>query len=123
MIFAIILYAVLHDLTRLYIFQNLNDGKFISAYRAFQKSTLSYLKIIPLFAFIKNHLVDFLWFSSFVLFFTEFLQASTKIKFIFLIFMAVLSEFSQLFFEQLGTFDFIDLGGYVFISLIYIVCA
>ena len=120
MIFALVLYAALHDVTKLYVFQNAGDNSLFAWYRKTQGSVFLHLKKIPAFYFIKNHLVDFLWFLSFSLVFTSLFPAPKIVQFIFLILMASLSEFSQLFFANLGTFDIFDLIGYVCIALIFL---
>ena len=106
MIFAVILYAALHDVTKLCVFQNAGDSSLFASYRKMQSLVLFNLKNIPGFYFVKNYLVDFLWFLSFSLVFTSLFSAPKIVKFVFLILMAFFSEFYQLFFDNLGTFDY-----------------
>ena len=121
MMLSIILYALLHDITRLSLFKNLGGTSFLPIYEVYkevQKTALLFLKKLPLplFRIINNYLVDFLWFLSFTFVFTEFSSLSRAINFIILICMALLSEFSQLLFPQLGTFDILDLGLYICVA-------
>lgn len=120
MVFAIMLYAVLHDVTQLFIFRNFANNSFIDIYREVRENLLPIFKGLFFYKFIKNYLVDFLWFLSFTLVFTNLFPFSKKVKFIFLILMAFMSEFSQLFFHNLGTFDFLDLMMYVCISVFFL---
>ena len=120
MVFAIIFYAVLHDVTQLFIFRNFTNSSFVNVYKEVRIDILLIVKKLFFFSFIKNYLVDFLWFLSFTLVFTNLFSFSKKIKFVFLILMAFMSEFSQLFFHNLGTFDFLDLMMYVCISVFFL---
>lgn len=120
MVFAIIFYAVLHDVTQLFIFRNFTNSSFVNVYKEVRIDILLILKKLFFFSFIKNYLVDFLWFLSFTLVFTNLFSFSKKIKFVFLTLMAFMSEFSQLFFHNLGTFDFLDLMMYVCISVFFL---
>ena len=120
MIFAIVIYAVLHDVTNLQIFKNLKNTALIEWYKGFQQMSLQFLKRLPFFKFIKNHLVDILWFLSFSLVFTALLPLSKKIQFLLLLLMAFMSEFSQALFPALGTFDILDLLSYIVIAIFFI---
>ena len=115
---AVILYAALHDVTNLYIFSNFGSQSIVVALANFHSVCFAALKRLPFFALIKNYAVDFLWFLSFILIFTEILPVSSaKIQCAILILMACFSEFSQLFFSQLGTFDIVDLALYIIIAI------
>ncbi len=120
LIFAIILFAVLHDFTNLYIFKDFQSSPIFEKYKEIQILALSFLKKVPCFKFINNHLVDFLWFLSFALIITEFLPEYRKIRFLGILLMALLSEFSQLLCPRLGTFDIFDLIGYFLIACVLV---
>ena len=68
---------------------------------------MPYFTGIPFWRILNNYLVDFLWFASFSLFMH--VLNERPLNYIFCIVMAVLSEFFQLLFPRLGTFDFCDL--------------
>lgn len=82
-------------------------------------------KIIPLsfyhsnfFILLRFYLIDFLWFLSFCCFMKITFFHEKKIQLTIFLSMAFISEFSQLFFPRLGTFDIADLIIYITISFI-----
>ena len=121
MIFAIILYSALHNVENLYIFHNFGENLFFGIYKNFQSHAIRILKRLPFFSFVKNHLVDLLWFLSFSLIFSAIFSVAKKTRFAVLILLACLSEFSQLFYENLGTFDILDLLCYFSIAVVFLV--
>ena len=57
---------------------------------------------------------------SFCLIFSEILSANKKIRESVLFLMAILSEGSQLIFQNLGTFDLVDLALYFIVAIIFL---
>ncbi len=68
--------------------------------------------------FLKNYLVDFLWFSSLLLF-TSLLEKSCY--YYLAIIIAILFEILQFFFTCLGTFDFWDMLIYFILFIIVMI--
>ena len=121
MILAIILYLILHDISNLYCFRNFSNYSFFTGYKKFREFVFPYITKLSLYAFINNHLVDLFWFISFTLIFTNLFTGTKKIKILFLLIMACLSELSQFFFPNLGTFDILDLLSYFAVIIIYLI--
>ena len=66
-----------------------------------------------IFKFTRFYIIDFLWFFSFCCFIKVIYQNNRNIQLIYCITLATLSEFSQLFFPILGTFDIADFAIYL----------
>ena len=71
------------------------------------------------FVFIKNYFVDFLWFVSIIFVYKSFFHKKSDYFIIFSI--GFISELSQLFIPQAGTFDFVDLGIYFVTAFLFLV--
>ncbi len=123
---AIILYGQLHDISQLTIFQNplISDSvlgeRCLPFFSRVHHGFMCNFTQIPFWRILNNHLVDALWFISFSLYMQALLEK--PISYILCIAMAVLSECSQLFFPQLGTFDACDLLLYALIlAALYVI--
>ena len=117
---AIGIYITLHDISNLYIFHVLKLNDTLDFYKIYQCNANSFLKQFFFYSFIKNHLVDIFWFFSFCLIFTQIFPFNKYVQTFILILLALLSELSQLFFSQLGTFDIMDLICYLFVVLFFL---
>ena len=60
--------------------------------------------------FVKNYLVDVLWFSSFLIFASLFEKRNHTLC---ALFVAISLEFAQMVFPKLGTFDWVDVCLYL----------
>lgn len=132
MLFAIVLYVLLHDISSLYIFnifsrmQNFSDSTILKYYQKIQKSFISAFEHIQFWKLLRNYSIDVLWFVSFCLLVTGIFELEADnnlktrvIKYSLCILMALLSEFLQLVNPMFGTFDFIDLSLYFVIISIF----
>ena len=123
---ALVLYGLLHDISRLALFQNpqLSESSFGKAFIPFctrlHHAFMAYFTRIPFWRLLNNYLVDALWFISFTLYMQSLLDR--PVNHVLCIVMAVTSECSQLIFPQLGTFDFCDLLLYAAILAALSVC-
>lgn len=117
---AIGIYITLHDISDLYIFHVLKLNDTLGLYKIYQCNANSFLKQFFFYFFMKNHLVDIFWFFSFCLIFTQIFPFNKYVQTFILILLALLSELSQLFFSQLGTFDIKDLICYLFVVLFFL---
>ena len=103
---AIICYALLHDISQTILVSSWQDAYFFDVYRRVHRQVSGLVSESTCYAFLTGHLVDLLWFLSACLFFSFWCREA---KYVILIFLAVASEFSQLIFPYLGTFDVLDL--------------
>ncbi len=117
-IFDIFLYVLFHDITKLQIFRSLHiNSSFFNHYKDFYKFFYLHFSEFAFYKISKNFLVDALWFLSFQLICISLLPCIKTIICVF--FMAFLSEILQLIFPILGTFDFLDLLIYFFITVTF----
>ena len=108
-IISILCYALLHDISETVLLSPLKDLCFFEIYRVIQSIFISQISDYFFYPFLVGHLVDILWFLASFLFFSVLYPKS---KYILLLLLAVFSEFSQLLYPRLGTFDAFDLTWY-----------
>lgn len=110
LIISIVLYFLIHGSNNLLVVYKIN----------------SIIKIFPIFSGIKIHnifvtsyLIDILWFISLIILSPFFFSLSNFINSLFIFFVGGLLEIMQLFFSNLGTFDYYDILCYFIIFLLY----
>ncbi len=108
-LFAIILYLLIHGTSRLYFVRGIN----------------SIFEIIPIFdgvkinnRFITDYAIDVLWIFAFNLLFSIF---NNKVYNLFVLFTSLFLELLQLIDKKLGTFDYVDMLIYTVISFFFII--
>lgn len=116
--FDAILYLLLHDFTKLNLFSHFQHNDF-SFYKEIHSRFVRYFLKYKFFVFIKNYFVDFLWFVSIIFVYKSFFHKKSDYFIIFSI--GLISELSQLFIPQAGTFDFVDLGIYFVTAFLFLV--
>lgn len=116
-VFAICLYGLFHDITKLRVFSFLNQNILIERYKLFQRDFRLKFLNFHFFIFLNNYLIDLLWYLSFMLIATGILKNKFIVLIVFI--SGCISEILQLFFSYLGTFDFFDLGIYVPVTVIF----
>ena len=116
-IIDITLYGLLHDISKLAIFSYFKNHIDFSTYSDFQTKFLLYFSNFPLYKTINNHLVDLIWFASFSLIISNFLESKYSCFFIFAI--GLLTEVLQLIRPALGTFDFLDILTYFLTTILF----
>jgi len=119
---SIVLYFLLHDIERLYIFSFFKNTAFVATLKKISSSLKKENLILLNTKFIRFHIVDILWFSSFTMI-TSNLWGEThkKAKYLFILSFAFSTELLQLFFPKLGTFDIYDMLIYFLIVLLLII--
>ena len=116
-VFAICLYGLFHDITKLRVFSFFNQNILIEEYKLFQRNFRLKFLNFHYFIFLNNYLIDLLWYLSFMLIATGILKNKFIVLIVFI--SGCISEILQLFFPYLGTFDFFDLGLYVLVTVIF----
>lgn len=120
LIYAVVFYVILHDVDRLHIAKYLKPFINLKYVSSVCKNIRIRFPILFLNVFIKNYLVDALWFSSLSLIFLIFYEMKF-IGYISAIMLGVLSEVVQLLFPSLGTFDVYDLALYSVIITVFFI--
>lgn len=120
LIYAVVFYVILHDVDRLHIVKYLKPFINLKYVSSVCKNIRIRFPILFLNVFIKNYLVDALWFSSLSLIFLNFYEMKF-IGYISAIMLGVLSEVVQLLFPSLGTFDVYDLALYSVIITVFFI--
>lgn len=115
-IFDIFIYGLLHDCTKLSIFNYFSSFKIFEAYKSVQNQVATKYSYLFIFKFAKNYLVDLIWYISFL--FIVFASIKSKSKYFIILSVGIMSELLQLFFPTLGTFDYIDLSIYFMITIV-----
>lgn len=116
-IIDITLYGLLHDISKLAIFSYFKNHIDFSTYSDFQTKFLLYFSNFPLYKTVNNHLVDLIWFASFSLIISNFLESKYSCFFAFSI--GLLTEVLQLIRPALGTFDFFDILTYFLTTILF----
>jgi len=116
-IIDITLYGLLHDISKLAIFSYFKNHIDFSTYSDFQTKFLFYFSNFPLYKTVNNHLVDLIWFASFSLIISNFLESKYSCFFAFSI--GLLTEVLQLIRPALGTFDFLDILTYFLTTILF----
>ena len=120
LIYAVVFYVILHDVDRLHTAKYLKPFINLKYVSSVCKNIRIRFPILFLNVFIKNYLVDALWFSSLSLIFLNFYEMKF-IGYISAIMLGVLSEVVQLLFPSLGTFDVYDLALYSVIITVFFI--
>lgn len=108
LVLAVLLYLILHGTENLFV------SKIIK--RIFPSlSKIQSVKITN--SFVKNYLVDALWFISFLLFCSIF---EKRVYCLLALLVALVLEFLQMAFLQLGTFDWMDVILYIAIFVFFL---
>lgn len=118
LVLAVLFFCATRDLSRL----PLRNVFLIEQIAAFGKNIRHACPKLLGNLFIKNYLVDVLWFCSFSFFINYFLPQKNALQFFLSFALGALSEMLQLLFPQLGTFDILDLLAYAFIALVFYAC-
>jgi hypothetical protein len=113
----IILYGLLHDISKLAIFSYFKNHIDFSTYSDFQSKFYLFFSKIPLYKTINNHLGDLIWFASFSLIISNFLESKYSCFFAFSI--GLLTEVLQLIIPALGTFDLLDVLTYFLTTILF----
>lgn len=106
---AALCYALLHDISQTILFSPLKDFHFFEVYRIVQGVFASRISRCFLYPFLAGYLVDILWFLASCMILSVLYPKS---KYALLLMLAASSEFSQLIWPRLGTFDVFDLAWY-----------
>lgn len=115
-IFDIFIYGLLHDCTKLSIFNYFSSFQIFEIYKSIQNQVATKYSYLFIFKFAKNYLVDLIWYISFL--FIVFDSVKSKSKYFILLSIGIMSELLQLFFPILGTFDCVDLSIYFMITIV-----
>jgi len=110
-VLAAIIYVIIHGTDNLKIVNKIN----------------SFCNVIPIFSgvesktrFLKNYIVDAMWFVSLLLIASVF-RLDKRIASVMACVFASFLEFTQFIFPELGTFDIFDVLLYIFITFFHII--
>lgn len=118
-ILDVVLYGLLHDISKTLLFTSFQNSNFILSYQKMQAEALMCFKSCFFYSFLKNYLIDAIWFISLNLILLDYLQSKVSILICFV--FSIITELLQLFIPKLGTFDIFDLLLYLIISLTFFI--